>query len=76
MELIQEDFLIKTKTSLARLRPRLEARFNEEASENPANWEIFLQRLETNFPCLFRLYYQLYAGQYDFFYHLEDLLTN
>jgi amylosucrase len=74
MELIQEDLLIKTETSLARLRPRLEAHFNEQASADPANWDLFIQRLVANFPRLFRLYYQLYAGQYDFFYHLEDLL--
>jgi amylosucrase len=74
MELIQEDLQIKTETSLARLRPRLEAHFNEQASADPANWDVFIQRLEANFPRLFRLYYQLYAGQYDFYYHLEDLL--
>jgi amylosucrase len=74
MEQIQEELLVKTDTSLARLRPRLEARFNEQASADPANWDKFIRRLEVNFPRLFRLYYHLYAGQYDFFYHLEDLL--
>jgi amylosucrase len=74
MEQIQEDLLDKIETSLTRLRPRLEARFNEQALAEPANWEAFIQRLEANFANLFRLYYHLYANEYDFFYHLEDLL--
>ncbi|MEW5872379.1 MAG: alpha-amylase family glycosyl hydrolase [Chloroflexota bacterium] len=62
------------QTSLARLLPRLEARFASRAASQPEAWQNFLARLEVHFPGLFELYYRLYAGQYDFFYHLEDLL--
>ena len=70
------DFQRKTQTSLKRLLPRLEAQFSQMEAADPHGRELFLERLKVNFPELFRLYYQLYANQYDFFYHLEDLLTS
>jgi glycosidase len=60
--------------SLQRLLPRLQARYAAQASADQAGWELFLQRLQAHFPRLFDLYYRLYATQYDFFFHLEDLL--
>lgn len=36
----------------------------------------FLNRLETHFSRLFELYLQLYGLRYDFFFHLESLLTS
>lgn len=63
-----------TKVSLARLRPRLEARYKSYARKSPVHWRTFIRRLETNFPLLFELLLSLYQDQYDFFYHLEDLL--
>jgi amylosucrase len=62
-------------TSLSRLKPRLEERFVNYATSNPQEWQAFLKRLEKNFSRLFRLLLPLYGGQYDFFYHLEDLIT-
>jgi amylosucrase len=62
--------------SLQRLLPRLEARFSDRIATDPQGWEQFTERLRVNFPQLFHLYYQLYANQYDFFYHLEDLLNS
>jgi amylosucrase len=62
--------------SLQRLLPRLATRYAETAALDPQAWEQFIERLRANFPQLFRLYYQLYANQYDFFYHLEDLLSS
>ena len=62
------------KTSLDRLLPRLEAEYASKFREDAHDWEIFLQRLEDNFPGLFSIYYQLYSNHYDFFYHLQDLL--
>jgi len=62
------------KTSLDRLLPRLEAEFASRFCEDSHDWEIFLQRLEDNFPRLFSIYYRLYSNHYDFFYHLQDLL--
>jgi amylosucrase len=69
------DLQRKIETSLKRLLPRLEARFSQMGAADPRGREPFIERLKTNFPELFRLYYHLYANQYDFFYHLEDLLT-
>ena len=69
----------KITASYARLKPRLES-FYEKRNQNDvffqsaADWDGFIQRLEINFPRLFHLYYRLYANQYDFFFHLEDLL--
>ena len=63
-----------TGQSLTRLKPRLEQRFKSYAKKSPAHWRLFMHRLETNFPLLFELLISLYQDQYDFFYHLEDLL--
>jgi glycosidase len=60
--------------SFQRLAPRLEERFAARAAGNPAAWQDFMRRLEAHFGRLFGLYFRLYSQQYDFFYHLEDLL--
>jgi len=65
----------QTQNSLSRLIPRLQVRFADHAQAYPQEWNTFLRRLEEHFPRLFGIYYQLYANQYDFFYHLEDLLV-
>ncbi|HEX9029963.1 MAG TPA: alpha-amylase family glycosyl hydrolase [Anaerolineales bacterium] len=65
----------QAKLSLERLAPRLEARFAAYAHESPQEWQAFQTRLEANFEQLFRLLLHLYGQQYDFFYHLEDLLV-
>jgi amylosucrase len=59
--------------TFARLLPRLESRFADRVSED--EWQGFLNRLNKHFERLFRLLYQLYGHNYDFFYHLESLLT-
>ncbi len=58
--------------TLERLLPRLEASYASQF--DPKTWRVFLRRLQTNFGRLFELYFRLYSNQYDFFYHLEDLL--
>ena len=63
-----------TRTSLERLRHRLENRFSSQAEAQPLQWKRFIERLVANFPRLFGLYFKLYSDQYDFFYHLEDLV--
>ena len=62
--------------TLQRLMPRLEARFAAPSAQDPAAWQAFLRRLADHFPDLFVLYFRLYANQYDFYYHLEDLLNS
>ncbi len=61
------------RVSLARLQPRLEARYKTYARKSPEPWRTFSHRLESNFQQLFVLLLSLYQDQYDFFYHLEDL---
>ena len=54
--------------------PRLDERFLSFKTSNSEDWSAYCHRLEANFPRLFRLLYALYGDQYDFFFHLEDLL--
>jgi amylosucrase len=61
----------QAETSLARILPRLKARF---AGVDPAAWDPFATRLREHFPRLFRLLLHLYGSHYDFFYHLEQIL--
>ena len=56
-----------------RLFPRLKNHFAVNIRKEPSAWQAYFDRLEIHFPRLFMLYYQLYARQYDFYYHLEDL---
>lgn len=60
--------------SLERLWPRLEAHFAQERAAMPDEWRAFEGRLRREWGRLFRLLFELYAGNYDFFYHLEQLL--
>jgi amylosucrase len=64
----------QAQITLNRLLPRLDERFRSITGIDPEGWGSFCLRLKTNFPRLFRLLYTLYGNQYDFFYHLEDLL--
>ena len=64
----------QAKVTLSRLLPRLDERFQSFKVTDPVGWDDYYMRLEANFPRLFRLLYSLYSDQYDFFYHLEDLL--
>ena len=60
--------------SLERLWPRLEITFRDEANAAPADWRTFETRLRHEWERLFGLLIGLYGGQYDFFYHLEEIL--
>ena len=68
------DLRRESTRSFDRLLPRLEARLKTQIGAKKADWQIFVSRLQNHFPALFKLYHHLYAQQYDFFYHLEDLL--
>lgn len=59
-----------------RLLPRLEQRFSAQAASHPQEWAAFIERLKQHFPRLFSLLFSLYSNQYDFYYHLEDLLSS
>lgn len=60
--------------TLMRLLPRLEEKFKKQIKANPQGWQAFLARLKRHFPRLFRLYFEIYQQNYDFFYHVEDLV--
>jgi amylosucrase len=64
----------KTQLSLSRLTSRLQAHFAKQIKTYPEDWQAFSHRLEEHFPVLFSLFFQLYSGQYDFYYQLEQLL--
>jgi amylosucrase len=57
--------------SLTRIRPALEAVLGDgpEAA-------VFFQRLTEKMPTIFHLLHELYGSQYDFFYHLQNILLN
>jgi amylosucrase/maltose alpha-D-glucosyltransferase/alpha-amylase len=61
-------------TSLKRLLPRLEARFKHLVEED--EWQHYLQRVRQHFSRLFNCLHTLYGEQYDFFYHLENILAS
>lgn len=59
----------QAQVSLARLLPRLESILTD-----PTDRRQFTTRLERHFPRAFGLLHTLYGGQYDFFYHLEQIV--
>ena len=66
----------QARRSLDRLKPRLKSRFAKHWKAVPQDWNVFQARLDSNFPRLFELLVGLYGQQYDFFYHLEELLVS
>lgn len=60
--------------TLNRLLPRLESRFAGQVE--PDEWEGFVRRIRKHFGQLFRCLHSLYGQQYDFFYHLENILVS
>ncbi len=66
----------QSRHTLDRLLPRLQERYRTRRGSMTADqWRTFTQRLDTHFPRLFKLLYQVYGQQYDFFYYLEELLN-
>lgn len=63
----------ETARTLERLLPRLEQTFADHLTT--ADWATFRRRLDAHFPRLFALLLQLYRGRYDFYYHLECILS-
>jgi amylosucrase len=66
----------QAEKSLQRILPRVEQALKKDIAKDPQGWEQFTVRLHKNFPALFELYLQIYHRQYDFFFHLEDLVTS
>jgi amylosucrase len=76
--MIQNPLEHQAQRSLQRILPRIATKqeFKKNITKDPQGWEQFTARLHKNFPALFDLYFQIYNGQYDFFYHLEDLVAS
>lgn len=68
------DLAHESRRSLDRLRPTLAAVWSREQTdaERVASFE---KRLQAQWPRLFQLLYELYGRRYDFFYHLESVVT-
>lgn len=62
----------ESRLSLHRLLPRLRKSFPTEIES--ADWAAFEDRLESHFPVLFDLLWQVYGPSYDFFFHVEQIL--
>jgi amylosucrase len=60
----------QAELTLARLESRIDALI-----KFPADRGAFMRRLRAHLPPLFRLLHGLYGHQYDFFYHLEQILA-
>ncbi len=59
--------------SFDRLLPRLKDRFAGRLG--PDQWSLAETRLRQHFPQLFNGLYRLYGDQYDFFWHLEEIVA-
>ncbi|NNJ11486.1 DUF3459 domain-containing protein [Chloroflexales bacterium ZM16-3] len=65
----------RARRGIARLLPRVRSNFNDDADSDPAAWRAFEARLTREWDRLFGLLIQLYGTEYDFFYHLEQILV-
>ena len=63
----------QANSSLVRLLPLLTERYKNKVEEG--EWQGYLERLNRHFPRLFGLLHQLYGKEYDFFYHLAEILN-
>jgi amylosucrase len=68
------DLAFKAELTLKRLEPRLNELWLACEAE-PGPQIEFERRLSEHWPALFAILYQLYSHRYDFFYHLEQILT-
>ena len=66
----------ESQKTFKRLFPRIEERLKAKIAKDPKGWKVFSTRLQKHFPQLFKLYFEIYHEQYDFFFHLEDLLVS
>lgn len=64
-------YIDQSRLTLERLLPRIDPILRAIETK-----DVFLARLDEHFPRLFRLLYELYGNQYDFFFHLENILVH
>lgn len=66
----------ESRRTIKRILPRIEQALKRSITKDPQVWGQFRARLEKNFSSLLALYADVYGDRYDFFYHLEDLVTS
>jgi len=59
---------------LDRILRRVERDLSTDIIQSPQIWQDFTARLQRHWQRLFGLLHQLYGWQYDFFYHLEQIV--
>lgn len=67
---------IEAQKTFTRILPRVEQTLQIEIKKDLKSWGIFKTRLQKHFLQLFKLYAEVYSDQYDFLYHLEDLVVS
>ncbi|MCF8110714.1 MAG: alpha-glucosidase C-terminal domain-containing protein [Desulfobacteraceae bacterium] len=71
----QKDWISRhAQKSLERLLPRVRSAMGPRDEKDKLLWQKFEKRTRANWEGLFRLLFQLYGWQYDFFYHLEQIM--
>ena len=65
----------QAEKSLERLIPRIRPVLGPEDGQQGQMWDAFEMRLRREWERLFRILVHLYGWQYDFFYHLEQILA-
>ncbi|MFP4452145.1 MAG: alpha-amylase family glycosyl hydrolase, partial [Desulfobacterales bacterium] len=72
----QTDWISRhAQKSLERLLPGVRAAIGADDKKQDILWKEFEERTRLHWERLFRLLLQLYGWQYDFFYHLEQILV-
>ncbi len=60
--------------ALDRILNRVMHDLSADISQNPQIWQDFTDRVQDHWQRLFSLLHELYGWQYDFFYHLEQIV--
>ena len=70
----QQELTYASKMTIARLLPVVKQNVEQFESYTDEKWLLFKQRLDTHFDRLFGLLMEVYGEQFDFYFHLEQLL--
>ena len=70
----QNDITYQSQLTYQRLYPRIKKQAKKINGYSEDKWKQFKQRLKQHFEQLFDLMMQIYGEQYDFYYHLEQLI--
>lgn len=77
--LSEEDIRFEAELALSRLLPRASGTvaraIGQHSLKSERAWDDFLQRVQTHWPRLFALLFELYGRRHDFYFHLEQVLV-